>query len=325
MNLAIDTANSLVLSSPPAIAAALPHLLGFHPRESLVCLWLREQEVLVVQRADLPAGGDLAEYARAYLAPAASIGADDVVMVCVTKRPSIGESIIAEVARQSMVPVRARLVVDGSRVRAMDGAGGWQWVSADARQRAEWELVSASRPVRSSRSDVVAEVQFDPQLAWTLPSDDAPMLAPHALEFLASGNFRAAKRSRMLRDLALTVQGRDLIVWWSARSTLTLRREVLAALLTGLRATPPGESAHLACAAAAVAWMVGDGVRANVALDRCLQEEPEHLFATLVERAMCAAIPPAVFAGYLNEMQPREFGVSQEAVDEVHGGRYSPA
>lgn len=321
-------APSLVLSSPVTIAAALPYLLGFHPRDSLISLWLRDREVVVVQRADLPAdrdGAAVTAYLHAYLSAASGIGADEVVTVCVTSDPSIGESMLVQITGACEVPVKARLIVHGSRVRAMDGAGGWQWVSADARQHAEWELAHTTRPVRCSRSDVLAEVQFDPELVWTLPSDGAPMPAPHALEFLASGDFRTDKRSRLLRDVAMTVQGRDLIVWWCARSTLAWRRELLAALLIGLRATPPGESAHLACAAAAVAWMVGDGVRANAALDRCLEEEPEHLFATLVERAMRAAIPPYVFAGYLKEMQPHEFGLSQEAVDEAQDGRYTPA
>jgi hypothetical protein len=38
----IDPHGSVTLHNPIGIAASLPHLLGFHPVESLVCLWLRE-------------------------------------------------------------------------------------------------------------------------------------------------------------------------------------------------------------------------------------------------------------------------------------------
>ena len=329
VNAPIDSPSpSLVLTSPLTIAAALPHLLGFHPRESLVSLWLHQQEVLVVQRADLPdgdEGADTACYLRAYLTPAAGIGADEVVIVCVTSRSRLGESLIDAFSRECMVPVKARLLVHGSQVRAMDVSGGWQWVSSDARQHVHRRLTNTKRRVRRSRSEVVAEVEFDPDRVWKVSRDGLPAQPADILRFLVVGGFRTHAGCRRLRDIAITVEGRDLLVWWCARSTMDQRHELLVALMSCLQATPPGRSSHLACATAAVAWMVGDGVRANAALDRCLREAPDHLFAALVERAIGAALAPAVFAGFLREMNPTEFGVSQDTVDELLGGRYIDA
>ncbi len=319
------------LATPQAVAAALPHLMGFHPRESLICLWLRKHELLVVQRADLPDGTADDTYVSAYLQAATNIEADEALLVCVSRRTELGLKLVQRAGDQMNVRVRGGLVVSGNRVRAANSAGEWLWISTHDRQRAARIFGSKAdaKPVRRTRGDVVREVDFD-ESSTRKDQDDSPQShLGGLLRVLAGGDWSGEKPRRTIRDVGVTTQGRDLILWWCARAHIAQRQELLEALLAGLRATRPGRAAHLACAAAGAAWMSGDGVRANAALDRCLSEEPWHPLGRMLETAMAAALPPSAFSQMLSEFEPDVVGLVHQAgaagVDEFTVPGYSPA
>lgn len=46
--------SDFTLTTAAEIGAALPHLLGFHPEQSIICLWLKCRQLVVTQRADTP-------------------------------------------------------------------------------------------------------------------------------------------------------------------------------------------------------------------------------------------------------------------------------
>lgn len=318
----------MTLSSPQSIAAALPHLLGFHPRESLLSLWMDAGELVVVQRADLPeaCGETGSEFAHAYLEAARNVSCDEAVFICVTGRVPWAEALLEQLVTACSVPTRGALVVNGSRVKEVGAAQSWAWVSTAHRQEACSVLDAPDRLVRRDRADVVAELTFDEGVAWELPTSDR--IRPDAdamLTFLDARDFGNPRRRRALRDITLSVQGRDLVMWWCARQPVGERHSLLSALVAGLRSTPPQESAHLACATAAVAWMTGDGVRANAAVDRCLAEHPDNTMARMVESAMGVALAPTVFAHMLLAVEPAVLGLSVGAVDGSPGPGYSPA
>ncbi len=81
---------SIRLGDSGEVAAALPHLLGFHPAESLVLVSLRGpggSRVGLTARADLPRPADTAALARAL---AAKVGTDDpaaVLLAVVSEAP----------------------------------------------------------------------------------------------------------------------------------------------------------------------------------------------------------------------------------------------
>ena len=318
----------MTLSSPQSIAAALPHLLGFHPRESLLSLWMDAGELVVVQRADLPeaCGESGSEFAHAYLEAARNVSCDEAVFICVTARVPWAEALLEQLATACSVPIRGALVVNGSRVKEAGAAQSWAWVSTADRQVAGSVFDAPDRPVHRDRADVVAELAFDEGAEWELPpSDCIPPDADSMLTFLDARDFGNPRRRRTLRNITLSVQGRDLVMWWCARQSVGERHSLLSALVAGLRSTTPQVSAHLACATAAVAWMTGDGVRANAAIDRCLAEHPGNAMALMVESAMGAALAPSVFAQMLLEVEPTALGLAAGAVDGPSGPGYSPA
>lgn len=322
--------SAIALGSPPEVAAALPHLLGFHPEESLICLWQRSGELLVLQRSDLAASGSQREYIQAYLDAASTIPADEVVIVCVTRHASDGLSLVRAVTEHinshvDDVGVRGAMVISGGQVRSADPGDEWNWISAHHRQRAAEMFGSRSdaKRVRRNRREVVLEVEYDGSAGVKIQKGHA-VGADALCAVLARGDVTGSKERELLRAAAVDVPGRDLIMWWCAQVSLAMRRELLESLLGGLRSTPPGQAAHLACATAATAWLCGDGVRANAALDRCLEEDPVNSMGRMLESAMAAAVPPSSFAQMLAEVDPEVVGANQAVVDSLQRCGYSP-
>lgn len=305
---------AIALGTPQALAAGLPHLLGFHPEESLICVWLLGDQVLVVQRADLPVTDIDRRYVEAYFACASNIAANEVMVVCVTRRPGVGEQSI-ELATEwlshhSDVGLRGSLIISGSRVR--DVGGEWQWVSSQDRQLAAciFDTDPTAAPMQRTRADVAREVDFDDQVPAVHEDHhvDSTTGLDVLRDVLAGGRWSGVAARRALRAGASSVRGRDLVIWWCATCDLTKRRELLRALFAGLRETPPGSAGHLACAAAAVAWMCGDGVRSNAALDRCLDEDPGNTMGRMLEAAISSALAPADFARMIAQVPPAVVG-----------------
>lgn len=321
------------LSTPQAIAAALPHLMGFHPQESLICLWLLDGELLVVQRADLPQTFPARDYLRAYLEAAENIRADEVLIICATRHVDLARELVHDLADMVDVAVRGRFLLSGGYVHDACGQdassdGLSRWISPEDRQRAAKVFGSSSpeRAVRRSRSDVVSEVEFDRTTQWHDEDEDDETAAQDVTALahvLARGDWSMSQSQRLLRDGSQTVPGRDLVMWWCARLDSAQRGLLLVALLAGLRATRQG--AHLACATAGVAWMCGDGVRANAALDRCLREDPSNVMGQMLESAMAAAVAPSVFAQMLADVEPDVVGLDRGLVDEISIPGYSHA
>lgn len=306
------------LASPQAIAAALPHMLGFHPHESLLTLWMQDGRLVVVQRADLTSEQDHALYLEAYLAAAANVPCDEATIVCVTRRTSDGVRLVRTLEERIPVIVRGAYIVSGGRVRTSGDAASWRWISAQDRQVAADTFGSHPdfRTVHRTRDDVVAEVDYDESSQW--PVGRVATVDLSALcAVLSQRHLTGHKDQLALRDAVIQVPGRDLAIWWCGRASLDARRELLAALLAGLRATRPGEAAHLACAAAAAAWMCGDGVRANAALDRCLIEDPEHSMGRMLEAAIASALPPSELATMLADVAPEVVGATPTLVDSL--------
>lgn len=319
----VRTGRSITLASAGDIAAGLPYLLGFHPTDSLVCLWLHDGALVVAQRADLPADGptvheaDVRDYVQAYLRAAAHVVADEVIAVIVTKEAPAATAIRDALHEQLRVRCRAAVQVHGSQVREIkDAIGPWQWIDARTRQAAARAFGGV--PPALSRGRIENECDADQQEAL----DMGPYAPgnPKAIEELV-GHFDAivsrggdsvsragasAQRltvsDRHLRDGSAHARGRDAVLVACAQADHHYRHELLAALLRCTRATPAGRGANIAAATAVVAWLCGDGVRANIALERCFLDDPEHVLGRVFDDAMSVGVPPTSIAQMLTHL-----------------------
>jgi hypothetical protein len=90
------------------------------------------------------------------------------------------------------------------------------------------------------------------------------------------------------------VRVRDTVLWFLSRAEN--RFGCLDRLLLTLQLAPNGYVAPIATCAALVAWLLGDGARAMIAIERALNDDPEYSLAALIASSLGAGLPPAAWS-----------------------------
>jgi hypothetical protein len=313
------------LRGPADVLSSLPHLLGFHPTESLVimCLSGPRRRQRLVMRVDLPAVADEAQIAVELAERVAHEDADSVVIICYTAGPDAGDKL----PRADLVDGLMELLVDRD-IEVHDaylarGTRWWSYVCTNVRccPRAGTELAdavsaaagvlaaeavwrgSATMPDRAALAASIepdaAAVAASQQMLDHVGGGAVASRSPATVVALARsllGRYReggpglsGAEAARMrsgLRD----VRVRDEIATWG----LDPDPEALLLLLTDLaRACPAADAAPACTLLAWVAYLHGNGSLANVALDRALACEDAYSMALLLQDALAAQLPPA--------------------------------
>ena len=326
--------SDFTLTTAAQIGAALPHLLGFHPEQSIVCLWLKRRQLVVTQRADTPdddpaaSGVRFTDYVRALFAPVWALDVDEVIVVYVAREPDVPDGLVRGVAEHCPVSVRVHLHMRGARIRECtpdhDHGASWGWIGTKERQQAAAYLTAPHAPRPAQTRQAVAEelsyqrrdgeVDTDDHSRHRIPLDDlmaALMCSPPRV----SGD--------VLRDSVRSVAARDAVLWSAARMTMDDRRALLGCLVDALAQTPPGRAATIAAATGVVAWLCGDGVRANAAIDRCMIEDPDNYMGTLIAGIARHGVPPSELESLLREMPEETLNSGECHVDGVRPRRYS--
>jgi hypothetical protein len=318
------------ISEPGEIAAALPQLLGFRPRESVVLVSLAGRSgrrVGLTVRADIPPAGDAAA-AAPVLARSVRTGRPSAVLVAVVSevaspsdlphRPLVGE--VVRALDSVAVPVPEILLVRGGRWWSYDcpnpccdpaagtplPAGVTQLEAAAVaagtvverdREALGARLAGPGRAAREGMADVCARVAADCTAAVAETGWDGFAAASWVAVTDALRRCRPGPPAGPLSDeeIARVVCGlRDAEVRDRALE-LALGADAPAAeqLWTECtRRAPAPLDAAPATLLAVSAWLRGDGAMANVALGRALDAEPGYGLAMLLSEALAACLPP---------------------------------
>jgi hypothetical protein len=313
------TARRIRLSDPSELIAAVPHLLGFHPHDSVVLLAIHGKRLGLTLRADL---------------------VDD------DQAPLLAEQLLPPIARQRPTGVALVLIGGGS---TRDG---------DPPHRAlvnalEGVLTSAGLPVvhaawtaRTVRdapwrcyddpccAGVVADPMTSPLAAATVAAGAVTFGSREEMaELMAPEDPAALQRRAMLLDMAdaehpmsarligqrlarlkklhraaaagdlelsdRTVaevasalcdhRVRDACLPWCSGPGAAAAEQLWLALV---RATPAPERAEPAALLALAAYVRGDGALAGVALDAALHACPQHSLSGLLRAALDTGLPP---------------------------------
>ena len=324
-----DPRPTVHLADPGALAAALPHLLGFRPAESLVVVGLRGAEPGVIgltARVDLPAPQHSASLARD-LARSMLTGDPTGAVALVVSEDDDGAELphrlllreLVLALHRHAVPVTGALLVRGGRWWSYDcpdaccapGAGnplptGTSPLAAAAvltgtvveeNRAALAARLVAEGPTAAAMARACDEVGDElaartAELGWDAVAEEAWAALLAAVD--DAGAARAGRLSdRQVARLAWGLRDTDLR---DRALTLALGGhapavEVLWTELTR-RAPSPLDTAP-ATLLAVSAWLRGDGALANVALDRALAGEPSYTLAGLLRTALDACLPPA--------------------------------
>ena len=316
------------LTDPSELIAAVPHLLGFHPRDSLVVISLDGRRLGVTLRADLvdPEHRELlAEQLTGPLMHQQLTGVVLLVVGALSGRvggPG-GDPGSAELPHRCLVDtVDDVLAAQGIGVQhalwAASTSPGAGWCCYDELGCAGAVGDPAASPMAAA-TVAAGAVTFASreELAGLLTPDPAEALARRG-RLLAAADVEhpldsatAARRVERLGQLhAATAMGalvlddagvvevasalcdhrvRDRCLAWSVGTGAAAAEQLWLALV---RATPAPQRAEPAALLACTAYLRGDGALAGLALEVALAACPEHALAGLLRAALDGGLPP---------------------------------
>jgi hypothetical protein len=305
----------LVVQSPDELLAAVPHVLGFKPEESILAVPFGPG--LPIIRVDLPqTAQDREEVWDALRGPVGRHA-----------RPGIGVGIVcisedrrtAEVASRHLsnrlesvgITTHLRLWADGERWRELNsGATGLRTQATAERVAAKTVLTGAVQPATSRASLAASLIGEREPIAQVLPAARAAAAASspgHEREwalgrleqFHADGNrLSEVDGARMLLAME-TISTRDVL--WEDMSSQNTDSHI--ALWTDLtRRAPDQVRAAPASMLGFASWLRGDGARAWCALDQVPAERP-YSMAAIVAYALQSGVHPREWERHQAQMR----------------------
>ncbi len=336
-----STHPKIQVRGPASLIAVVPHLLGFHPANSLVVIGVSGSHgrVRLAFRYDLPdppdasVTADIADHAvrvlrREKVTTATVIGYGAGALV----------TPVADVIRHALPRAGIRLA---DVLRVEDGRY-WSYLctdpaccppegnALDPADPAAAALTGYGLTALASRDDLAATIG-----PVTGADAEAMEQATRQAARVIARDLEAVGQDAVFDGLRRTVQ--DAIIRYRQGGTITEPAE-LARISLALRAVevrddawarmqPAHCAAHLklwtdvtrhatpgrvpapASLLAFVAWQDGDGALATIAVDRALADDPDYTMAKLIGQALHAGLPPS--AAVLS-MTPEEVAASYQ-------------
>ena len=310
------------LRDPGDLIAAVPHLLGFHPSDSVVLLVVRDHDVTMTLRIDLPPPDAPHRVADRLVEPLARCRGDDAVVVVVGGGSSDPpehlphDNLVDELddaLHEADVPlllaVWTRATAKGERWFDYHDVGtsgtvpdpsGTAFAAASAAdghvtypsREAMGDLLTPDPPEALSRRTALLN-----RLATTDPLPDEATVPARHLDLIQAEVLRAATRKRPLTDAEVADLAHALSNPLARDASLAhcigehaRSAEVLWLELT--RACPSPERAEPATLLAFSAYLRGNGALTYLALDRAEQSHPGHRLTRLLRAALNTGLPP---------------------------------
>ena len=327
----------LTLSSPDAFLAAVPHLLGFPPRDSVVLVGLSEdgsgrESIRLVQRFDRPEANlddvELTGLARAAAAPMRAAGSSSVIVaVFGEENPTVSGVMPSMTLVDALVEELDDAGMWVKDTLYTDGASRWSYgcdnpdccpiagapISDELRTMMAAEFAGVGAAMAPSRQSLVDDVAREAarvqEVAKHLPAVKAPTDGLEAwrdraiaeISSLRSNpNPSPAVTAQVLTGLA-DVRVRDTALWELAQDPEG-RDNVISALTHATRSAPNGYVAPVATALAIQQWTQGDGARANACLDRSAGDDPSYSLAQMVGTAIGRGLPPSSWTDVMRQL-----------------------
>ena len=330
-----------VLRGPDAVIAAIPYLLGFHPQESIVIVWMRDRRICLTQRMDLGADGPgeglasealsmIASHAQATSAIAVVYAGDpnghrgwrrDVFEALQTGLDTAQVALMDVLhvhqgrwwsyqCQQECCPASGRvvdLVVQQEVASILSEVGGEPARSRDEvveMLAPDLQAQACVGPIVESLSATLRDLRVGAQQATGALEELRERYLQGLLPgFLGQGIDPRSTDEESLAEVIVglsDVRVRDTLLWHLARE-----RDVAGCLNWlehAMRAAPVGYVAPVATCTAIAAWLQGDGVRANAALERALEDDREYALGWLVAQSIMNGLPPQTWRGVMSTL-----------------------
>jgi Domain of unknown function (DUF4192) len=333
MNTCLTT--NIRLSKPAELIVALPYLVGFHPRDSLivVCLHGSPPKIGLAVRADLPPPGQEHQLAAALVGPVARRLPEAIVLIAVgggAAHPLLGLPGVAAVAAVSHALRRFGVqTMQALWAASADAGAEWSCYERCCGGRLP-DPATTTVPAAMAAAGAVTFADRD-ELQGLVAAEDEAVLARRgalldaaveALEHDLAGNTAGVVRGHLALVLdAVEAAGRGVLPAtdehvvqlavaladravrdWCLRLCCGDQVDAAERLWLALtRATPAPEVANPATLAALCAYLRGNGALAGMAVERALQAWPGHDLATLLDKALEAGLEPGELAQFASD------------------------
>jgi hypothetical protein len=312
-----------------SLIAAVPYMLTFRPEGSVVILWFDNEDKLVVtQRADLPTDfrqEQVQQWREQALKHEVAEQGNRALFVFV---PDASTSHVDKIAHECVqgLPssqVIARVVTDFTSYRYVGNGVCHAITAADELKAANLFSSGMSERPMSSRTDVEAEIapretissrymayarrRYQQSAEEDSYSKWSEIVFSSAIQPLLSGTRLS---NRQVADITVWLHQtheRDKFICLLASDDIQLSPHHLIDVVSR---SPVGMRAPIATATAVYAYMHGDGLRANIALDIALADDREYHLAHLVVAAIKRSVAPADMRRMLAEESQVDYAVN---------------
>lgn len=312
----------MIIDSPRQLIAAIPHLIGFHPDESLVMVLLHEQQVTAIVRLDAEEVHSLSELPtplrQAFASHSSHFG---FVAVVYLEDREVAQSVVdhvAELARTCNLPIFDLLFVSNNSWRSLMCADpeccpesghllsqsvpdvDAQFIfagSAPFESREQLEASLNSRPLgelESQRDAAFADLSESTDLSPSELSDSVIAMFKRTSDLR---EFTFAEMAELCRLLG-KVRSRDGFLRMLFDHPES-RAQVRAHLVVVVSSVPISFVPAVATVLAGCAWLDGNGALARIALDRALNIDETYSLARLLDLALSHGVPAHVWSDSL--------------------------
>ena len=318
------------LTSPLDLLNAVPFLIGFQPKDSIVILSLREEAIDLAMRIDFPHSLDLGQL-ETLVGHLTRNGAEAAIIISYIPESNSDADLIlkcfAETIEERSIPVKEALVIVGDRWRSTLCAderccppeGSPLPVLTDSRIAAE--QVALGRPIPFPNQEALIE-SLSPITDECLVAELISSIEPFDYSIDPSPRQRKGAQAVLdflydfeadgtCRDLALIsevlVSLQDLQVRDFALGTFSDEKSdtYFDAWKWLMRIAPATYIAPPATVFAALCYERGDGAMANRALDRAMSDNPNYALASLLRQVFSEGMSPSIFKTMRRELHPR--------------------
>lgn len=312
-------ADRIRLSDPAELIAAIPHLLGFHPHDSVVLVALHGRRLGLTLRADLIGVEQSVLLAGQMLLPMVRQQPTGVAVVVIGGDPTPEDDpphrglvdAIGEVFCAAGLPI-----VHAAWVSATVGGAPWRCYADPLCAGTLGDPAATPLAAATVAAGAVTFASRE-ELAGLLSGEDSVTLGRRALLLRAADAdhpMSAETRARRFAQLEELYQEaaagpvelsdrtvsevasalcdhrvRDACLPWCIGAQAVAAERLWLALV---RATPAPERAESAALLALAAYLRGDGALAGLAVDTALQANPEHSLSGLLRAALEEGLPP---------------------------------
>ena len=327
----MTTHTATELTSPHDLLAAVPFMVGYHPKDSLVVMALRDAKVSMAMRVDFPDSESIASVSATVAGHLARELADEAIIVGYLPI-DVTESDPLEIVRSIIalqgISVKECIVVRGGRFRSNLCAdleccppeGNLIPEILDSRVTAE--QVAAGNPLPYLDLDEmkrsISALPIDKELVQLIQGieeidyagddvtahqrDGANAINEMAIAFSKDQKIEDKSVVALVLVRLLDLQVRDYAMGMTTEETSDQLWDMWRYLL---RLAPQGYVAPVAVIFATMSYERGDGALAQRALDRAMEDAPGYQMAKLLRRTFAAGWPPSAFTQMRADLHPK--------------------